>query len=213
MHSTDDLNDGYLGSGKYLWNSIKKYGKDNFKIEVLESSKNREELKSREKEIVNKDMLNEPLCMNIRPGGEGAPIGHQYYLSNIGSKRTDKTKEKMSIVQRGHKRNMGSKRSVETKRKMSENNTGQKNPFYGKHHSEVTKRKISAAGIGRSRPCSEETKIKLSIAAKKNTMTRTHFMKVCENFRRQKICTHCNRSFSAGNFAKYHGEKCKRNII
>ena len=30
MHSTDNLNDGYIGSGKRLWHSIRKYGKENF---------------------------------------------------------------------------------------------------------------------------------------------------------------------------------------
>lgn len=30
MHSTDNLDDGYVGSGKRLWNSIKKHGKENF---------------------------------------------------------------------------------------------------------------------------------------------------------------------------------------
>ena len=35
MHSTDNLNDGYLGSGWILKQAIKKYGKENFKREVL----------------------------------------------------------------------------------------------------------------------------------------------------------------------------------
>ena len=35
MHSTDNLNDGYLGSGWILKQAIKKYGKENFKGEVL----------------------------------------------------------------------------------------------------------------------------------------------------------------------------------
>lgn len=35
QHSTNDLNDNYLGSGKMLQQSIKKYGKSNFKREIL----------------------------------------------------------------------------------------------------------------------------------------------------------------------------------
>lgn len=34
-HSTFDLNDGYLGSGKILRLAIKKYGKQNFSREIL----------------------------------------------------------------------------------------------------------------------------------------------------------------------------------
>ena len=51
MHSTDNLNDGYLGSGKRLWFSIKYHGKENHKIEILEFCENREKLKLREKDI------------------------------------------------------------------------------------------------------------------------------------------------------------------
>ena len=36
MHSTDDLNDGYLGSGTLLRRSLNKYGKENHSIEILE---------------------------------------------------------------------------------------------------------------------------------------------------------------------------------
>jgi len=36
MHSTNDLNDGYVGSGDRLKKLIYKYGKDIFNIEILE---------------------------------------------------------------------------------------------------------------------------------------------------------------------------------
>ncbi len=34
MHSTDDLNDGYMGSGIKITRSLKKYGKENHKFEI-----------------------------------------------------------------------------------------------------------------------------------------------------------------------------------
>lgn len=71
MHSTDNLEDGYIGSGKRLWHSINKYGKDNHIKEILEFLPDRESLKAREKEIVNEEMLNEELCMNLAIGGSG----------------------------------------------------------------------------------------------------------------------------------------------
>ena len=70
-HSTNDLNDGYLGSGRYLRRSVSKYGKDKFKIEFLEFFENRVDLMKRENELVNEDLLKDPLCMNLRVGGEG----------------------------------------------------------------------------------------------------------------------------------------------
>lgn len=71
MHSTDNLEDNYIGSGKRLWLSIRKYGKENFSIEILEYFPDRNSLKKREIEIVNEELLKNPLCMNLKLGGYG----------------------------------------------------------------------------------------------------------------------------------------------
>jgi hypothetical protein len=71
MHSTDDLDDGYLGSGRRLRYSINKYGKENHKLEIMEFVSSREELKEREKEIVNLNEIAKEECMNLVVGGQG----------------------------------------------------------------------------------------------------------------------------------------------
>jgi len=71
MHSTDDLNDGYLGSGTLLRRSINKYGKENHSIEILEYYNSREELAAREKEVVNLQEIAKEECMNLKVGGFG----------------------------------------------------------------------------------------------------------------------------------------------
>jgi hypothetical protein len=76
MHSTDNLNDGYIGSGKILWYSIKKYGKDNHRCEIIEFSPDRQMLAIREEVTVNKEMINNPMCMNIVRGGDNALLDH-----------------------------------------------------------------------------------------------------------------------------------------
>ena len=71
MHSTSNLDDDYLGSGKILWYSIHKHGSETHNREILEFLDNRILLRAREKEIVNEMTLQDPLCMNLMVGGEG----------------------------------------------------------------------------------------------------------------------------------------------
>ena len=87
MHSTDNLKDGYVGSGKRLWHSINKHGKENHVCQILEFLPDRKSLAKREMEIVNQEMLNEELCMNIVTGGEGG-----YNLKAVESNRLKKGK-------------------------------------------------------------------------------------------------------------------------
>ena len=89
MHSTSNLEDEYLGSGKILKHSLNKYGKENHKLEILEHLENRDLLKQREKEIINEKVLKDPLCINLKIGGEGWQIHtiQQYkIISSIGGK-------------------------------------------------------------------------------------------------------------------------------
>lgn len=71
IHSTRILEDGYLGSGKRLKAEVKKYGKENFRREILEYCDNRISLACREKEIVNKEFRNNESCLNLTNGGDG----------------------------------------------------------------------------------------------------------------------------------------------
>lgn len=71
MHSTDDLNDGYMGSGQQLRRSVSKHGKEQHRTEVLEFLPDRESLWKREEELVTKKLMEDELCMNLAPGGQG----------------------------------------------------------------------------------------------------------------------------------------------
>ena len=74
MHSTSNLKDGYMGSGRRLRYSLKKHGIKNHKKEILEFLPDRNSLKKREAEIINEQLLNDPNCMNLQPGGGGGFI-------------------------------------------------------------------------------------------------------------------------------------------
>lgn len=68
MHQTDNLDDGYMGSGKILKRSIKKNGINNFHKEILFIFDNEKEMKDKEKELV---VINETTSYNLCPGGKG----------------------------------------------------------------------------------------------------------------------------------------------
>jgi len=95
MHSTSNLEDGYFGSGKRLRNSISYHGKKVHVKEILEYLPDRNSLAVREKEIVNTDLLKDPLCMNISIGGEGGGFSHPHTEESkkkIGSANSKKQK-------------------------------------------------------------------------------------------------------------------------
>jgi len=71
IHKTDNLDDGYMGSGTYLKRSIKKYGIDNFKKEILCYFSTYDEVLKYESEIVNEELVNNKYCYNVRLGGVG----------------------------------------------------------------------------------------------------------------------------------------------
>jgi hypothetical protein len=122
MHSTDDLNDGYMGSGKRLGYSLRKYGESNHKVEILELLPSREALVLREEEIVSPDLINDPMCMNLVRGGKG-DWGWRKALSDqeLLERRIQKFRE--AWQRPGYRENFKAKtagrvRSDETKAKM-----------------------------------------------------------------------------------------------
>ena len=69
IHCTNNLNDGYMGSGKILHQAYEKYGIENFTKEIIKFCNSLQEASNLEKEVVNKEMINNPNCYNIILGG------------------------------------------------------------------------------------------------------------------------------------------------
>ena len=71
MHSTNNLDDNYLGSGWILKEAIKKYGRENFQKEILFIFNTRLEAREKEAEIVNTDFIKDNSNYNLVIGGMG----------------------------------------------------------------------------------------------------------------------------------------------
>ena len=87
VHSTNDLNDNYFGSGSQLRNNIKVYGKQNFSKEILEYFPDRKLLMLCESKIVNKQLLKDKKCLNVIIGGgelKGS-LGKKCVIDSLGN--------------------------------------------------------------------------------------------------------------------------------
>jgi len=141
VHSTKNLKDGYLGSGKYLRRSINKYGEENFKIEIIEFFDDRDALLEKEKEFVNENVISDKNCMNLRTGGFGG------FSSEEQRKNAHKSNEKQKWLKENDKEWYKKKcNSIKIALlKQYDDGVREKLYFYNwndKKHSEETKRKI-----------------------------------------------------------------------
>ena len=160
QHITDDLEDGYFGSGKALKSAIKKYGRDKFKKEILLFARNQQALNILEMMAVTPEFCARKDNYNMKEGGNsGRPnpeirekmrqkkLGARNH--NYGKPKTEKWKAKVSAAQKGKIV------SKETRLKLSIAKLGFK-------HTEETKRKIGIASA--ARPRTEENKRKIGDA-------------------------------------------------
>ncbi len=139
MHSTEDLEDGYLGSGLRLKNSINKYGVENFECEILQFFESREILIEQEKLLVNEEMLQNPLCMNLMKGGHGgvqSPEKVERWHKALGEGTKRKWTEPLY-------REVMLKIKSETSKQYHKDGKATYDNFKGKQHTEETKKRVS----------------------------------------------------------------------
>lgn len=136
-----------------LYRAFAKYGVDKFKVEVIHDNiETCEELDRLERHYIKELNTMSPNGYNLTAGGQGV---HGYH-------HTDKTKKLFSEFMKSHYDQIytqeradkistslkGRKLSDEHRRKISENaklRVGEKNPFFGRTHSDATRKRISEA--------------------------------------------------------------------
>lgn len=89
VHNTNDLEDGYMGSGKRLQIAYEKYGIENFTKEILKFFDTALEAFEYEEEVVNESLVNDDECYNLKIGGKGGWLktyNHSLYVDKDGNK-------------------------------------------------------------------------------------------------------------------------------
>lgn len=150
-HTTNNIKDGYAGSGKIVSDYFKKYGKRKgitYSKEILEYNDTMETNSQREKEIIGNLWETDSDCLNCCEGG-----------STGGLSRTPWNKGTTGCF------------SEDTIKKMSDAKKGKPSPFKGVHgrYTKETLAKISKASKGRV--TSEETKRKIGEKSKGHTLS------------------------------------------
>jgi len=172
-HSTENIEDGYMGSGVFIKQAIQKYGIENFKKDILHDFESKEEMYSKEKDLVNEAFIGRKDTYNAKVGGSGG-----YSSTNKDEWKSNLSKAQIKRFANGAIPSMlGKTHSEETKKKISLNSKGrfdgEDNPMYGKpcylnmsdEEKNTWKENIRKGNTGKSR--TDEHKKNYSTAASK----------------------------------------------
>ena len=84
VHKTDNINDGYMGSGTAIKEAIDKCGLDNFKKEILFEYNHYKDAYNKERELVNESFIKRTDTYNIvKGGGSGWEILNPRYSCTV----------------------------------------------------------------------------------------------------------------------------------
>ena len=206
VHTTNELEDGYMGSGTFIRKAIKESGKENFKKEILFFCNTKEEMLEKEKELVNLDFIKRKDTYNRIIGGS------QFYP--LGMTHTEETKKKMSelrkrrIISEEERKRLSELRkrriiSEEERKRLSELRKG-------KIVSEETKRKMSEVRKGRI--VSEETKRKMSESNKGKTHSEETRKRIGEFHKNKIVSEETRRKLSESGKRRTHSEETRKRI-
>lgn len=93
VHRTDDMDDGYMGSGTYIKRAIAKHGIDNFEKEIIQVYDVYKDALNHEARLVTEDFINMSDNYNIKVGGYGPCIFSEDHKKNLSEARKRRFKE------------------------------------------------------------------------------------------------------------------------
>ena len=229
IHKTNKIDDGYLGSGRVFELALKKYGKQNFKREILEFCSSYEELLEKEKIYVDESWIKEESNYNLKTGGQSSGILSQESRDKISEtlKRKYESGE-IKVWSKGLKLNPLTEEQKESiSKSLIKRYESQEHNRKGKEAWNKGKRGLQEAwnkGL-KLGPMTEEEKQKRSETLKKRFENQEHHSKGQEPWNKgkrgvqvawnkgkemEKIeCPHCAKMFDRLDAKKWHFENCK----
>lgn len=145
-HQSECLDDGYLGSGKWLKNAQRKYGLDLFTKEIIKFCDNELEMYALEAELVTEDLVMDDQCYNLIVGGHGGWNAHNTDPANSQFRKAGAAIRNSLPVKDETRRKISERCSSRWQSgKMDHLRPMMAKAFKGKTHTEETKRRIGEA--------------------------------------------------------------------
>lgn len=215
--------DNYLGSGTLILKAIKKYGKKNFKREIIQEYSNYTEAWAAERILVNEDVVKDPNSYNLKIGGKGG----WNHIDVKGDKNPMKNPEialkvsigiKASITEEERKSRSNRMSTLRKNGTITTHNKGKKTP---QEHIDkrVASKKLNNKpnkNLGRiAGPDTPEVCERKRLAAIERCKTMD--MGALSRGKKKKLklvkCPHCNKEGYGPNMTRYHFEKCPNKPI
>lgn len=153
VHSTQNISDGYIGSGLIFKRAVKKYGKQSFSYEIVCFCESKEQAFWVEAMLVDKKFVLSDNNYNTNIGGASGRKGIMHSESTKelmsrsakGRKFSDDHKSKISLSLTGRKFTETHKNNISIGKKLDQSNKGNRNTF----SMNDTKEKIRKTNIER----------------------------------------------------------------
>lgn len=189
------------GLDTYLHRSMRKYGAENFSVELLEET-SKELLDSRE--IYYIDLLKPKF--NMTKGGEGGSTTHLRMWVNNGMENKYILKED-NIPDGFVKGRICKFNDPEFQKEMGKRAVAKMTPEdYRKRGAAISKGKTGKTHVGV--PHTPETKAKISRSWENRDLT-AYKISATKRANNKIKCEYCQNLFDKLNYLKWHGEKCK----
>lgn len=143
-HSTENIDDGYMGSGKLLNHAIRKHGLENFRKRIIQQFDTAEEALKFEKQIVNEEFVKDVKTYNLSLGGKGGWGLNNHFFDNEWQKQNSPFRQ---LWQDKNWRAKECKERSERTKKLHTLGVYQnfKCDWNGRKHTEETKKRIGEA--------------------------------------------------------------------
>lgn len=147
-HTTSNLDDGYMGSGKLLNKAIEKYGIENFKKHIIQIFDNEKDCLDFELFLVNEKFVNREDTYNLTKGGNGS-----WYHINSDLEKLRKIANNMNRKKENNSEYVEKRKEIMSQIFKILHLEGKFNyaTFKGKKHTEETKKKMSEFRKGKQK--------------------------------------------------------------